>query len=127
MIVSENFARESWGTPAAAIGKRFRQFANMPWMEVVGVVQDVHHNGVDEKAPAIVYWPAMMDDPYIPNHDRCAARSNLCDSERSSGNEGFLSEVQQAVWSVNANLPLARFRPCRRSTASRWRALRSPW
>src|SRR6202030_478389 len=63
-IVSENFARENWGSASAAIGKRIRQFTNMPWVEVIGVVQDVHHNGVDEKAPAIIYWPAMINSPY---------------------------------------------------------------
>jgi predicted permease len=107
VIVSENFARESWGTPSAAIGKRLRQFSNMPWIEVVGVVQDVYHRGVDEKAPAIVYWPAMKDDPYVSNTiDAPRAVTFAIRSDRA-GSEGFLSEVQQAVWSVNANLPLA--------------------
>ena len=32
--------------------------------EVIGVVQDVRHNGVNEKAPDIVYWPAMLNNPY---------------------------------------------------------------
>ena len=61
-IVSENLTRELWGTPSAALGKRFREFSSMPWHEVIGVVQNVHENGVDEKAPAIVYWPSMMND-----------------------------------------------------------------
>ena len=40
-MVSENLARELWGQPAAAIGKRIR--ADTPrdaWREVVGVVSD---------------------------------------------------------------------------------------
>ncbi len=33
LIVSENFARENWGSASAAIGKRMRQFNGMPWQE----------------------------------------------------------------------------------------------
>ena len=40
-IISENLARESLGTPSAALGKRLREFPDMPWYEVVGVVEDV--------------------------------------------------------------------------------------
>ena len=41
VIVSENFARESWGSPAAAVGKRFTPIRRQPWQEVIGVVEDV--------------------------------------------------------------------------------------
>ncbi len=107
-MVSENFARESWGSASAATGKRVRQFSNMPWLEVIGVVEDVRHNGVDEKAPAIVYWPAMINDPYTPQPAISAARAVtfVIRSDRA-GTDSFLREVQQAVWSVNGNLPLA--------------------
>ncbi len=50
-MISENLAREVWGSPSAAIGKKFREYTN-EWWEVVGVVQDVRENGVSEKAPA---------------------------------------------------------------------------
>ncbi|WP_433972356.1 ADOP family duplicated permease [Tunturiibacter lichenicola] len=108
VIVSENFARESWGTPAAAVGRHLRQFANMPWVEVIGVVEDVRHNGVDEKAPAIIYWPALIKNPYTmkPTLDAARSATFAIRSDRA-GTESFLTEVQQAVWSVNANLPLA--------------------
>jgi predicted permease len=110
VIVSENFARESWGTPSAAIGKRLRQYPTSPWKEVVGVVQDVSHNGVNEKAPAIVYWPAMMNSPYFPDKiDAPRAVTFAIRSDRA-GSVSFLNEIQQAVWSVNSNLPLASVR-----------------
>jgi predicted permease len=108
VIVSENFARESWGSASAAVGKRLRQFSNSPWQEVIGVVEDVRVHGVDEKAPAVIYWPAMLHDPYTakptidaPRFVTFAIRSNR------AGTESFLKRVQQAVWSVNASLPLA--------------------
>ena len=109
-IVSENLARELWGTPTAALGKRFREFSSMPWYEVVGVVQDVRENGVHETAPAIVYWPSMMQDLYGPGtFDAIRAVTFVVRSDRA-GTETFISEMQQAVWSVNSNLPLASVR-----------------
>lgn len=106
VMVSENLARELWGTPSAAIGKHLRQYSNMPWHEVVGVVQDVREKGVQEKAPEIVYWPPLVQNRFAP-----AVRSAtfVIRSDRA-GTDSLLNEVRAAVWSVNANLPLASVR-----------------
>jgi len=107
-MVSENLARELWGTPSAAAGKRFREFRR--WWEVIGVVQDVHENGVHDKAPAIVYWPTMMDDLYGPRTMDVVRTVTFVVRSDRTGTEGFLNEVRQAVWSVNSSLPLASVR-----------------
>jgi ABC-type antimicrobial peptide transport system permease subunit len=80
----------------------------MPWQQVIGVAQDVRYDGVDEKAPAIIYWPAMLNDPYTAKPAIAAPRS-VTFAIRSSraGNEALIAEIQQAVWSVNGNLPAA--------------------
>ena len=109
-IISENLARESWGTPSAALGQRFREFPDMPFHEVVGVVQDVRENGVQEKAPAIVYWPSMGEGIYGPNSFDAARTVTFVLRTDRAGTEGLLSEMQQAVWAVNASLPLASVR-----------------
>ncbi len=108
-IISENLARELWGSPSAALGKRLDSYGTA-WHEVVGIVQDVHENGVQEKAPAIVYWPSMTEGIYGP-HSFDAERSVtfVIRSDRA-GTQGFLGEIQQAVWSVNSSLPLASMR-----------------
>ncbi len=56
-IVSENTARDIWGAPDAALGKRIRSNKKDDWREVIGVVADEHADGVDKPAPTIVYWP----------------------------------------------------------------------
>ncbi|HWS98369.1 MAG TPA: ADOP family duplicated permease, partial [Candidatus Methylomirabilis sp.] len=53
VMVSENLARELWGTPSMTIGKHLREFRNLPWNEVIGVVQDVHEIGVQDQVPEI--------------------------------------------------------------------------
>jgi predicted lysophospholipase L1 biosynthesis ABC-type transport system permease subunit len=107
-MVSENFARESWGSASSAIGKRVRQFKNMPWLEVIGVVEDVRQHGVDERSPAIVYWPAMINDPYSqePQIQPSRVVTFVIRSKRA-GTESFIGEVQRAVWAINSNLPVA--------------------
>jgi FtsX-like permease family len=108
VIVSENFARESWGSASVAVGKRLRQFSNSPWQEVIGVVEDVRVHGVDEKAPAIVYWPAMVNNPYTPKPDIVPPRFvTFAIRSNAAGTDSFLKHVQQAVWSVNSSLPIA--------------------
>lgn len=108
IIVSENFARENWGSPQAAIGKRIRQFSKMPWQIVIGVAQDVRHNGIGEKAPEIIYWPAMLQSPYTqkPTIDGPRAVTFEVRSKRA-GTEALVADIQRAVWSINANLPVA--------------------
>jgi predicted permease len=108
IVISENFARENWGSPQAAIGKRIRQFSSMPWQVVVGVAQDVRHNGVSERAPEIVYWPAMYNSPYTPKPTMDGPRAvTFVVRSKRAGSEAFVADIQRAVWSVNANLPVA--------------------
>ena len=107
-IVSENLAREWWGTPRAALGKRIREAGPAdPWREIVGVVENVYDDGVHVKAPESVYWPALMDR-YIWGAENGAAVSNGMFAIRSSraGTESLLAEAQQAIWSVNAGQPV---------------------
>jgi predicted permease len=106
-IVSEGLARELWGSPRAAIGKRFQQLPGLPWHEVVGVVQDVRENGVDQVSPATVYWPSLMGDASAP--EKLGAWRTVYFAIRTTraGTQTFINEMQRAVWSVNANLPVA--------------------
>jgi predicted permease len=105
-VISENLAREMWGEPAAALGKRIKIAPVDLWREVVGVVGDVRDNGVHEPAPTIVYWPTMMAKFW--GQERFVSRSLtfVMRSDRT-GTEAFLNQIRQAVWSVNGSLPLA--------------------
>jgi predicted permease len=109
-ILSENFARTEFGSPSAAIGQHFREFGSGPWQEVIGVVQDVHHNGVSAPAPDTVYWPAMVHNPYLKDGIRAPRAVTFAIRTNRAGNESLLREIGQAVWSVNSSLPLASVR-----------------
>ncbi|MGB6871464.1 MAG: ABC transporter permease, partial [Acidobacteriaceae bacterium] len=109
VIVSESFARDNWGSAQAAIGKRVRQFSSMPWQEVIGVVEDVRVHGINEVAPPTVYWASEQNDPYSHTPAiRISRAVTFAVRSSQAGTAAFISRLQQAVWSVNGNLPLDR-------------------
>jgi predicted permease len=109
VLVSENLARELWQTPAAALGKRIRESNKSAWREVIGVVNDERDDGVNQKAPATVLWPSLMDNFTADGLFLQRSVTIVIRSART-GSSGFLDEVSRAVWSVNPNLPLASVR-----------------
>ena len=109
VMVSENLAKELWGSAANAIGKRVRPIDISPWFQVIGVVQDVRIVSAQEPPPATVYWPTMGPSPYqlvlaVSNATRAVAYSIR--SSRA-GTSAFFEQARKAVWSVNSSLPLA--------------------
>src|SRR6202158_109012 len=105
-LVSENLAREYWNEPAVALGKRIRVGTTDDWREIVGVVADIHDDGVNQDAPTSVYWPVLMTkfEGQATNLRRYVA---FAIRSPRTGSENFLKEVRQAVWSVDPNLPLS--------------------
>ena len=106
VLLSENLARELWGSAEAAIGRRVRSTDVGAWREVLGVVEDVRHNGAQEPAPAVVYWPIFGQIPYAPIVTATRAVAFSVRTDRA-GTGALLNEIRQAVWSVNAALPVA--------------------
>jgi predicted permease len=109
-LVSENLARELWGTPEGALGKRIRTASIGPWREVVGVVGDVRNNSIAEPPPTIVYWPALMADFYAPGQIYIERFVALTVRSARAGTAPFARELERAVWSVNSSVPLALMR-----------------
>jgi len=99
VVISENFAREYWGSAQAAIGKQIRSFPNDPWSEIIGVVGDIRHDGADKKAPTSVYWPVRGQ----------GSMTYLIRGPRA-GTESFTNEIRQSVWAVNSGLPITEMR-----------------
>ncbi len=101
VIISEPFAREYWGEPANAIGKRLRGWSpRFPWREIIGVSGNERDDGLTQPPTQIVYWP-MLNENYRWRTMAYAVRSTRV------GAPGFVRELEQAVWSVDPNLPLA--------------------
>jgi predicted permease len=104
-MVSENFAREYWGSATNALGKHIRVSTKDDWREVVGVIADVHHDGMGKDAPTVAYWPTLLSHF---ESDMFNVRRFVVFAIRTprAGSESLMKDVRQAVWSVDANLPL---------------------
>jgi predicted permease len=105
-IVSEKFARERWRDPSSALGKQIRISPKHDWREVIGVVGDIHQDGVDKEPPNSVYWPILVAN--AGSKPDVEAQRNVTFVVRSprAGSEGLTNEIRRAVWSVAPNLPL---------------------
>ncbi len=106
-IVSENLARAHWGSAQTALGKRIRQYyaAAGPWREIVGVAGDVFDDGVDQEAPATVYWPARLPAPLFAGYH--ARRVSFVIRTERAGTAGLMTELREAVRSIDPGLALA--------------------
>jgi predicted permease len=105
-IVSENFAKEYWGGVENALGKRIRTGSVDPWRQIVGVVGDVHADGVDKKAPTTVYWPLLMNN-FDTQKERVQRGVTFVIRTPQAGSQAFMNEVRRVIWSDDASLPLA--------------------
>jgi putative ABC transport system permease protein len=108
-MLSENLARELWQDPRRAIGKQITANPKDPWREVIGVVSDEREDGVQAKAPAIAYYPLLMNDFEGQPSAMQPSVSYVVRSTRA-GSQDLLAAVRQAVWSMNPSLPLANVR-----------------
>jgi predicted permease len=109
VVISENLARELWSDPSAALGKRVRESPANPWREVIGVVANVHDDGVDKPPPSTLYLPALLKNIW-GNATQSQRAATFTVRTPRAGSEALLSEVRKAVWAANPNLPLARVR-----------------
>jgi putative ABC transport system permease protein len=107
VLVSAGFARESWNSIEDAIGKRVDVGNDGSWQQVIGVVADVYHEGVDRQPPPTVYWPAREQQlmiglgTYLPASVVFVLRSDR------TGTESMLSDIRRAVAEVAPDLPIA--------------------
>jgi len=107
VIVSENLAREFWGSPAAAIGKWIAVRPQRRY-EVIGVAEDVRITGANETAPAVVYWPSYFSLPWLPRDTPEAIREPVFVIRSSlAGTQALTQDVRRAIRSVNGNLAIA--------------------
>lgn len=105
-IISENFAREYWGSAQNALDKRIRTGSADDWRQIIGVVRDVHKDGVEKKAPTTVYWPLMMNN-FDSQKERVQRGVAFVIRTPQAGSQAFMNEVRHVIWSDDASLPLA--------------------
>ena len=107
-IISENFAREVVGITRGGAGAAHQRAApaGAPvWREIIGVVEDVHEDALYQPAPAMVYWPVMMENfggppLFVMRADQSGH------PQRTGGQREPAWRRPEAVWSVNPSMPV---------------------
>jgi predicted permease len=108
-MVSENFAREYWGSASNALGKHIRVSTKDDWRDIVGVIGNVHWEGIEKDAPSVVYWPTFLS--HFESGDTSLRRVvTFVIRTPRAGSESLMKDLRQSVWSVDANLPLTDMR-----------------
>jgi predicted permease len=122
-IVSENLARELFGSAGSAIGQTLREYYDKeaPWREVVGVVGNVHDDGVHRNAPTTMYVPVQPVQRLFGITRFQERRITFAARSDRAGTPEFLEDVRQAISSVSASIPISQVttldEPYRRSMA----------
>ncbi len=96
IMVSESLARKEFGSADAALGRRISAFADNPGNEIVGVVEDVRHDGLNQPAPDTIIQPP-----------RATSTSSYVVRTTRTGDAALLRDLQLAIWSVNGDLSMA--------------------
>jgi len=97
VIVNETFARKHW-PGQNALGKRFRIFGPIersPWMEIVGVIEDVRHDLNLPVTPE--YYLPHAQDPW--NAMVLVARTSVDPAS-------LAASIRQQVWSIDKDQPV---------------------
>jgi predicted permease len=104
-VISENFAREYWGSPQNALGKMIREDPVEQWHQIVGVARNVYDDGLDKPPSTVAYWP-LYQDQFNGDKEMMRRDVNFLIRSPRAGSSAFFSEIQRAVWSVDPELPL---------------------
>ncbi len=105
VVVNQAYAREHWGEPDRALGRRVRQGSDNDWHEIVGIVADVYDDGLAARPISIVYWPLAVDGfwggrPWVPRWFAYAVRTER--PQLSS----LLPEARAIIRQANPSIPL---------------------
>jgi putative ABC transport system permease protein len=101
VVVSRAYA-ERWWPDASALGRRISVLGSDPW-EIVGVVENVRHRGLQEDPEEILYVPTLTGAAEEPQVTR--TRELLV---RVAGEPlAFLPLVRREVSELSAQLPVA--------------------
>ncbi len=128
---NETFARHFWGTNNP-VGKRIRRPGARDssglfntWFQVVGLLRDERHDGLDQKATPTVFLPLVEAIRATDANDGRALRE-ISFVLRSSGDPAALSgTARNLAHQLNSNVPIDRIQTLEeRLDTSLWARLR---
>ena len=103
VVVSRSFA-EAWWPDASPLGRRVRVGAeNEAWYDIVGVVEDVRQDGLDQPVVETVYFPTVLE--FDGQYD--VARSHNVILRTGEDPTLLLPILRREMRALNPRIPLA--------------------
>jgi predicted permease len=111
VVVSKSVADRFW-PGRSPLGRRLTpgRPENGRWATIVGVVGDVREAGLHKPVAESVYYPLVRLDLDREKEDEWVPRNFALVIQGKGDPMSLARPVQQAVWSLNPNLPLAQVR-----------------
>lgn len=104
VVVSEAFARHFWPNESA-LGKAIGNSPRPPFYRIVGIAGDVRADGLDQPAPAIVYYPMV---PLVGTHLWGSPNEMSVVLRTRSGNPLALAPyVRRTMADIDRSVPIA--------------------
>ena len=101
LMVSRAFAERYW-KGGSALGKRVRRDASSPWYTIVGVVNDVHMQGLEIPVEQTAFFPLIEAD----GDTAAGVPQNVVVTVRAAGEPGaVIASVRQIVHALDPLLP----------------------
>jgi predicted permease len=106
VMITEGMAREAWGDPQRAVGRRIGTgYEAGNWREVIGVVGDVRDDGMEHPPVDIVYWPMAIED-YWGNSLVVFRTMGYAVRSPRVGTPGLLRDIQEVFRAAFPTRPL---------------------
>jgi putative ABC transport system permease protein len=102
-IVNETFAKHFWGTPDV-VGKRIKYPGGNDWFQVVGLVRDIRHYGLDSEIRPQVF----VSFPVAPANGMTLAIRSFPTSGNAAHN--VVGPAREAVRQMDPDLPMYNIR-----------------
>jgi predicted permease len=106
VVINETMANRYW-PGEDAVGRKFHMGTDdKPWLTIVGIVADVHHNAVVEEGRAEFY----VAHAQLPEHIGGAPRGMTLAIKTEGNPIAVAGAVREAVRAIDRNLPVSNIR-----------------
>jgi predicted permease len=105
VMVNETFVKTFWGQ-GSPVGKRIRQPGGKDWYEVIGLLRDEKHYGLDQEMKPSVFHPYAKTIATVDRNDARSLKGMCVVLRGSSDPKIVVGAVREIVQQVDPDVPM---------------------